>query len=152
MTPSNIKTMLIFVGLGPPIGFLVFLFIISLFALQAKHITEVVSNALDFMALGMMVSYVVGIVPAAIAGAVIIWVRTKALKREIWCIFGLSVLIGAIYTLVWPGIISFIFRIHSVEKTDAYSFVVLISTCLFPTLCCWFLSRKLDKPVEIGSL
>lgn len=142
---QNLQTMLIFLGIGPVIGLLTFVTIISLFALRTMETGELLADAGHFILVGVIASYAFGAIPAMVAGTLAIVIKEKRLRHGTWCMAASSTLLGVGYAIIWPDLVWFMTRLPATGRFSAYNMFVLVMTCLLPALLCWHFNSWLDR-------
>ena len=120
---SAVRTLLIFVLLGPPIGYAVFLVWIAgeYWLRHGRLMPDLVSFLLVFP-----FSYLLGIIPALVVGAIVAVIEAR--WRFKWLPVAAA---GLIVGLAFAVIFALYFD----------SLLLSVAICLGPTLICWQLSR-----------
>jgi hypothetical protein len=150
MMRSNLRTILVFLFLGPLIGFLTLHLIVILLhpdgilaALQSFKVGE--------WAGVLVLSYVVGTPPAALSALAVILIRMGRLSPKGLYVFLVGALVGVTYAVLWPLVL---WLLHLESESDwphHRSFLILIAICLCSTLGCWAVSQHLDRSARFDS-
>jgi len=121
---------LVFAGLGPPLGWAVILTLVVLFDGAPPSVS------LSFLGQTLAFSYVLGLVPALMAAALVQYLRRWNVPHE-WLAVGVAgvvVGLGFVAMLSWITGTSFFAAKVPVQLGH-------IATCLVPTWVCWYLSK-----------
>lgn len=120
---SAIRTMLIFVILGPPIGYVVFLLWVTgeHWLRHGRLMPDVGSFLLVFP-----FSYLLGIIPALVAGAIVVVIRPRS-RFEWLPVAATGLAVGLAFALLFALYFN--------------SLPLSVAICFIPTLICWQLSR-----------
>ena len=120
---SAIRTMLIFVILGPPIGYVVFLvWVMGEHWLRHGRLMPDLGSFLFVFPF----SYLLGIIPALVAGAIVAAIEARS--RFKWLPVAAT---GLAVGLAFAVLFALYFN----------SLLLLVAICFIPTLICWQLSR-----------
>jgi len=134
------KTLLVYVLLGPPVGWLLFGTWLATVASRSEPWLETAGKSAILIVAGIPLSYVIGCIPALAVGTIV------ALAQNRWASFGLAhvaaigVACGILFALAFerntdnPGI-----------DPRTY-FIVKVLTCLVPSLICWLIARRWRRP------
>ena len=131
------KVIMVFALLGPPLGALTFLALLT-FGLGLAHDPNLAGAVATFGFLALFAvptSYVLGGLPALIVGGAIgMWQAFRGPAS-----FGLAGAVGLVGALGIAGSGHWPFSDASFRGRDDFALVLL--TCLIPTLICWYLVR-----------
>ena len=144
-------TMLIFVGLGPVIGSLVF-FMPMLWHLAttlAAGFPDNVHDAPKAIAVFLMGAYLFGGIPAFLAGAGVFMARRILPRHPILRLLAFG-FIGALATGVFAALLHFVFQQTRDDGTIVITpyfqnlgeFLILAATCIVPTLICGYIALR----------
>lgn len=140
----RIRSFLIFVTLGPPIGFVWLVTSnMALDLLKPTTGTDIWPDIGSFIA-GISVSYLFGFVPAVLSSSLVHLIRRHMPQSEWLYVLLVGVVIGLAYwawlnfDLIYPD-----------QDFDVLDLFKVISVCLVPTLVCWRLSRWVDKSAKL---
>jgi hypothetical protein len=134
-------TLVIFAVLGPPIGHLVFVSIISSFALQYLTVDRILSDLRNFLGYpAFLASYVFGLPWAALVGAIVVALKARQSRLEALWIVLVGLGVGISVNGSWFALLSLLLGSPSPwlsEVSKPYNLFVWTLTCLVPTLSCW---------------
>ncbi len=152
-------SVLIFTFFWPPIGFLVFLLLVSTNVLiDPAFWTSLVTapyhesiglflSVIGTLISGIPTSYILGVIPAILAGKVTSFIVRTDGRFEIILVALTGLLTGLAYWL-FMGVMSGDLISGEWTANGVCNYAI---TCLVPTIICWILARKARKRTRVTS-
>ena len=132
---------LVFVGLGPPIGFATLMA-----SLMLRHGAIPLRDLEELAAIGLPLSYVVGFLPALAAYGAVRSIQTRELSHEGLWVAAAGAALGAL-TLVAVDIAAGL----GLQDVSADPLTDFAAAGLVPALVCWHLSARPGKTTGAGA-
>ena len=145
------RTLLVFAVLGPPIGLASFRLMDIAWAIKRQVLTS--KTFFEGVALtlfpGLVASYIIGLLPAVVSGALVAWIRDQRSRYEPLWVAAISSLVGLTYAFCWYMLLALPFSDESHNRFVQYELMRLTLTCIASSLVCWAIVRRKDKSERI---
>lgn len=138
-----IKTLGVYVLLGPPIGWLVLAFGIMSASGGSGGSSDPIGaflNMFPLIIVGVALSYIIGVLPALLVGLAVLPANDFSKATGLLYVMIVGLLAGVIFALNFD-------RTTSPLGTRFY-FGLKVLTCLIPSLICWLIARRLRAVAE----